>query len=679
MTLGAGWIGEINDQYNNTRYNFSAIQDPIIPPLITFDGQHSITNWGSGNLRSINRKLGVSIENNWLWTKGRNVFNIGLDIRRALQDDNEEQTAGGIFNFSQRETSDPTSANFGSEGSSFASFLLGLPDSASRSNSQELKLRNMYYAPYIQDNIKLSPKLTLNAGMRWAIMVPFNEVNNNIVFFDPKVPNPAAGNILGAVTKFGHCTGCAGYTRAPINWHHFAPRLGFAYQINNKSVIQGGFSIAYLDGGAFEYGVNKVAVNYGNLLVGSYNQASTGTNQSSYGSWDTHILPNPPVTPFNPGLGVGGSQINAFSKSDNYAPYSEGWNINYQRQLPQNMFLTVAWAGNHDVHLPSQLNSINQINPKYFALGSQLGLSFADGSAQAAGFQLPYPQFVQQWGGSATVAQALVPYPQYGYIFNNFEGDGSVSYNSMQVQLQKRYSQGLAFLASYTLAREYNNTNSAFTSFIGNALNKYDQKLEWSPTENSPPQFFSLAGTYELPIGPGKRFFNNKGVTGQVLGGWQVGFILTEQAGTPTGIYQNLDFPYPNGGGNRPNRNSSVPLSTASYSEAGAYFMGKRPSAQIFPQNAFTLAPKYTLGDSYRTYFNLKQPGYYDEDVNLRKHFYFGHGYEAILQVDYFNALNRTEFNGPDTNFSDGTFGQVTGSGQQNSNRQGQMQLRIQF
>src|SRR6185312_10144398 len=158
---------------------------------------------------------------------------------RALQDDNEEQTAGGHFSFSQRETSDPdpNNPNFGSDGSAFASYLLGLPDSANRSNSQELRLRNFAFSPYIQDDIKLSPKLTVNLGLRWDIMVPFTEVHNNIVFFDPNIQNPAADNLPGALTKLGNCAGCAGYNRADIAKGHIGPRLGFAYQINNKTVV----------------------------------------------------------------------------------------------------------------------------------------------------------------------------------------------------------------------------------------------------------------------------------------------------------------------------------------------------------------------------------------------------------------------------------------------------------
>jgi hypothetical protein len=681
MTSGFGWFGEINNQFNQTKYSFPAVSEGIIPTNITFDGQHAPTAYGTDGawLQSINRKLGVVIVNNWLWTKGRHTFNMGGEYRRTYQDDNEEQTAGGAFAFSQKTTADPN--NIGTTGSSFASYLLGLPDSANRSNSQELRLRNWDISPYIQDDIKLTPKLTLNLGVRWDIQVPFTENNNLIVYFDPNNPrtNPAADNIPGALTKFGSCTGCAGYDRAYIHFGHFGPRFGFAYQVNPKTVVQGGFSVAFLNGGAYEYGTSKVAVNYGNLLVGSYARNSSGGITSSYGSWDTNIMPNPSPTPFSPTLGIGGTQIDAFSGSDGFAPYSEQWNVNVQRELPYDMFLSAAWVGNREIHLPSKLNSLNQLDPKYFALGNDLNLTFSDGSAQAAGYQPPYSNFANDFGGSATVAQALTPYPQYGFIFNNFEGSGTAYYQALQLQLEKRFTKGLSFLAGYTLASEYNNTSSGFSSFTANGLNKYNQRPEWAPTSGAPNKTFKISGTYELPIGPGKAHFNNHGVTGQLLGGWQVGWIARYYSGTPTGVGQNLAFPYPNGGGNRPNRNSGVGLSTASYDRERDYFTGKASSAQIFDPTAFTSAPLFTLGNSKRNYGDLRQPADYNESANVIKHFYFGERFRGILQVDYFNLFNRARLNGPDTTIDDGTFGQAISQGQQNSNRQGQVSFRVEF
>jgi hypothetical protein len=706
MTAGFGWLGEINNQFNITQYSFAAVAEGVIPTNITFDGTHAPTNWGTDGswLQSINRKLGIAIVNNWLWTKGRNTFNIGGEYRRAYQDDNEEQTAGGQFQFSQRTTGSPSNSAVG--GSSFASYLLGYPDSAARQNSQELRLRNYDLSPYIQDDIKINPRLTLNVGVRWDIMVPFTENNNNIVFFNPNAINPDSG-LPGAATKFGNCTyyGCAGYERADLHWGHFGPRLGFAYQVNNKTVVQAGFAVAFLNGGAYEYGTNKVAVNYGNLLVGSFARGSSGGTVSSYGSWDANIMPNPPATPFNTGLGVG-TQINDFSKSDGYAPYSQQWNVNVQRELPYDIFVTAAWVGNRVIHLPSQLNVVNQLDPKYFsqygnvlstcpanAGNSVLTDTFASGCAQADGFSPPYANFVKDFAGSSTVAQSLSPYPQYSYIFNNFEGSGTTYYQGMQLQVEKRFTNGLAFLAGYTLSRLMDNTSSGFTSFTAAALNKYNQRPEWAVSGANETNTFKMNGTYELPIGPGKAHFNNHGFTGQLLGGWQVGWILDYEAGQPLcgcnngGIQENGD-PYPGrsiSGPNitlRPDRNPAVPLSTASYNRAKDYFTGKLGVAQIFNPQAFTATPsQYVLGNAIRNYGGLKGPAFYNENVNVRKHFYFGERFQGILQVDYFNVFNRTQFYTPDPNINDGTFGQVIQQQAQNTpaNRQGQVSFRIEF
>ncbi|HUN86729.1 MAG TPA: TonB-dependent receptor [Terracidiphilus sp.] len=700
MTAGVGWIGEINDQYNQTKYSFPAVQDGIIPPYITWDGQHSLTDWGTQGswLQSINRKLGIAIVNNWLWTKGRNTFNMGLEYRRAYQDDNEDQTVGGQFHFSQHQTTVHNTAdpNYGVYGSAFASFLLGLPDSANRSNSQELELRNRDFSPYIQDDIKLSPRLTLNVGLRWDIQVPFTENHNLIVFFDPSRTDPEAGGIPGGANQFGNCTGCAGYDRADIHWGHIGPRLGFAYKLSNKMVLQAGLDVAFLDGGAYEYGTNKIAVNDSNLLTGSFTQASSNSFTSSFGSWDTNQMPNPSPTPFSVGLGAA-NQIEAFDKThDGYAPYSQQWNVNVQRELPYNMLLTAAFVGNRVIHLPSQNNRIDQMNPSYDAqygnVISQCQLAktpsvtasvltdvFGD-CAEADGFTTPYPNFVSDFGGSATVAQALQPYPQYSYIFNNLEGFGTTQYESAQIEIDKRFSNGLSFLAGYTLSRLWDNTSSGFSSFTSGGINKYNQKPEWAVSNSDEPNTFKASGTYELPIGPGKRFFNNH-TTGNILGGWQVGWILDYEDGGDFGVGES-GSPFPNGF-ERPDRNPSVGLSTASYSREKDFWLhgGSGSPPSMYNPAAFTPTPtQYVIGNAQRNYSQLRNPGYAYESLNARKHFYMGEKVQGILQVDYFNAFNRTQFNGPDNSISDGAAFTTAGSeGSNISNRQGQVQFRLEF
>jgi hypothetical protein len=434
-----------------------------------------------------------------------------------------------------------------------------------------------------------------------------------------------------------------------------------------------------LNGGAYEYGTSKVAVNYGNLLTGSFTRLSTGTNQSGYGSWDVTPLPNPSATPFSPSLGVG-TQINAFSRNDGFSPYSQQWNVNIQRQLPYDTFLSAAWVGNRVIHLPSQLNAPGQLDPKYLSLGSDLGLRFDNGTAQAKGYTLPYANFVHDFGGGATVGQALGPFPQYSKVFNNIEGSGTTYYEGLQVQVEKRFTNGLSFLAGYTLSRLMDNTSSGFSSFTAGGVNKYNQKPEWGVSTSDEPNTFKASGTYELPIGPGKKYFNNHGVTGQILGGWQFGAILDYEAGTAIAITEN-GTPFPNGT-NRPNRVPSVNLSTASYSRAKDFFTGKASSAQMWNPLGFQTTTQYVLGNATRTYGELRNPPLYNESVNVRKHFYIGERFQGILQMDYFNAFNRTQFQNPDSNASSGTFGRVINQGAQTNmpqNRQGQASFRIEF
>jgi hypothetical protein len=688
-TAGFGWVGEINNQFNVMKQmgntSFPGVIDEDIPPEISWsDNNHQLSQWGTGgsNASSVNRKLGISIVNNYLWIKGRNTFNFGFELRHSLQDDNEQQTEGGNFTFSHLQTANAADPNY-SEGIAFASFLLGLPNSTNRSNTTGLKLRNWDYSPYLQDDIKLSSRLTANFGIRWDIQVPFTELHNNVVFFDASKSDPAAfGNQPGAVNELGPV---AGYDRADIHYGHFGPRLGFAYKLDNKTVVQAGFNVAFLNGGAYEYGTNKVAVNYGNLLHNAFVRQATGTTTSSNGDWDTNPIPSVATPlPFSPGLGAG-VQVNAFNKAkDGFAPYSQQWNVNLQRELPFNTFIVAAFVGNRVIHLPSNMNPINQMDPANLGLQNSLADVFAPGQTVLDGVPIPYPNFVNDFGGAATVAQALRPYPQYSNIMNNFEGSGTTHYEAAQIEIEKRFSDGLSFLAGYTLSHSMDNISSGFQSFENAALNKYNQKPEFTTSTSDEPQTLKVSGTYELPIGPKKRFLNNHSL-GNVLGGWQVGWFLDYEAGTPIqgnnqGVYEDGD-PLKNGF-NRPNRNTNVKLDTASYSRERDYWLGKIPTAQIFNPAAFTVTPSvWDLGNGIREYGSLRNPALYIENLSAIKKFFIGEHVTGTLKVDYFNAFNRTQFEDADNKANDTTFGQIApgSTGSQISNRQGQVQFRLEF
>ena len=685
-TAGASWLGELNFQLPQRAAaglnpNFPAAPGTPIYPGMNFYGPLSPgTNpgaYGTSNSDSVNRKLGWVFDNNYLWIKGKHSFNIGWELRRTYQNDNECQQCAGNFNFSNNSTADPNFAKNGdlaTTGNSFASFLLGIVDSSDRQGTQEERLRNWDVSGYIQDDIKLMPKLTLNVGLRYDVMVPFTAVGNYIVYFDSKIPNPAAGGLPGAATKFGNCTGCAGVDRAAIHWNHVSPRLGVSYQLNNKTVLQGGFSMNYLDGGAYEYGTSKVAVNYGNLLNGSFFRNSTGTTAPAFGSWDKNSQPLPAAVPFTPSIGNAAS-IDAFNPVvDGRAPYDVVWSLGVQRELPYNMLLTAAYTGNRGDFLPGQLNPINQINPAYLAkYGSLLGQAVNSPAAIAAGIQSPYPGFISDFGSSATVLQALRPYPQYSGIFDNFDDSASSLYNAAQVQVQKRYTSGLNFLVSYTLSRMMSNTSSGFTSFNSASLNKDNQKSEWSIDNNNQTNVISIAGTYELPIGRGKPFLRNASkLANALVGGWAISPLLTYAQGSPLEVTV-AGNPLGNGTSNRPNIVAGV-QQMFSYSNV---YSGK----PVLNAAAFSDPGQWAIGNEPRYISGIHGPWYLNENFAAAKSFRITEHVTAKIEMEYFNAFNRVVFCNPDTNLEDvsnGNFGKVINC-QNNPNRQGQAHFSIRF
>jgi hypothetical protein len=729
MTLGFGWMGEINNELNSfLGVNFPAVAGSTSLPAIHFNSPFGgqPTQWGlngNGETYSKNRKLGIGFDNNWLLSHGRHTINFGWEIRRSYQDDQECQQCGGSFTFQSRTTADP--ANIGTTGSAFASYLLGYADASQRQFSIENRLRNFYIAPYVQDDIKVSSRLTVNVGLRWDILKAFTENGNNVLFFDPTIPNPGAVTpggtpLLGAANKLGNCAACAGYDHANTHWKDFSPRVGFAYKLTPKTVALGGFAFNYLDGGAYEYGVNKVAVNYGSLLGGIFNVNSLGSNVPGFGQWDGQSIPTPAPTTFTNRAFLNSTGVlRQFGKDPGKIPYTEAWNAGIQRELPGNLFLSVAYIGNRSLHLPSLLNPINQTNPNSltsfcpsadpsspncpmspsspsFAWTSAVsqadlqsaGFTQCPAGTPSAGLFAPYCNFLADYGAGAGLSQALLPYPQYnpsescGGICNNFDTNGSAFYNALQVQTQKRFSSGLSFLVAYTLSKTTANTDTGFSTFNFGSENKFNQKSEWSIASNDQTHILNISGVYELPIGPGKKLLNkNTGLLAKnLLGGWQLSGVFQYSSGTPLQILSSNNDPFLNGF-NRANFDPTVHLNV-NYNN---YYKG----LPVFTQAAFS-DPGFTQGNGPREIAQLRNPFNANENIGLSKHFYFGEHVNAELRMEFFNLLNRMQICGPDASFNDGpgrfAFVSPNGSGGsstcQNGNtppRQGQAFFKVSF
>jgi hypothetical protein len=663
MTVGFGYMREQNNELNqHLGFSFPGVLESRTFPTVQFDGNFSPNNWGAGaggEYYSNNNKLGLSFANNWLYVRGRHTLNFGFEARRSSQDDQECQSCGAQINFSSRNTANPAALD--NTGSAFASFLLGVADSANRQFVLPLSLQNFYLAPYIQDNFRVGSRLTVDFGVRWDIMVPFTEKGDNVVFFDRTLPNPGAIDprtnqpLLGALNKLG----ASGYQRADIDWHQFSPRLGLVYKLNDKTVLLSGVAINHLDTGAFEFGTNKVAVNYGGLLTGTFDAPSIGTAVPGYGQWDSRPIPNPPALPFSSTLG-NGHDVNEFARDAGRAAYVTSWNAGFQRELPWNMLLSVSYVGNRAVHLPGRLNPPKQLDPnilgelctghpndcvtgKAWTSAEAQAVLKQRGFAQCNGLYTPYCDFINDRGSSASLRDALRPFPQFNSTTNNFETNGTAFYNALQTSAQKRFSNGLSFLVAYTLSKSIANVDSGFSTFNANALNKFNQRAEWAASNNDHRHYLNLSGVYELPIGKG-----SSGLKKNLLAGWQLSATAFYFSGSPHngGVGANGS---PLGTGNRANYDPNVPLNLdwkrARNNGGDVMFPSPLPGEatpfDIFNIAAFSSPGRYGIGNSPRNIDGLVRDWSKTENVALGKHLYFGK-VSGELRIEFFNVFNRS-------------------------------------
>jgi hypothetical protein len=620
-----------------------------------------------------------------MWNKGRHTFNIGGEYHHYWESSLSNYSAG-LFKFSQAETSIPntTNPNFSKYGSSFASFLLGLPDSASRTSISQVALSTNAFAAYIQDDIKITHKLTLNAGVRYDLMMPYTLSQNNNVFLYGGAPgpgsvNPATGNALpGWATQYGNCAGCAGYSQIAIHNLNFGPRVGFAYSVDKNTVVQGGYTVTYLGyGGAYGQGegLSGGPNNMAGLLGGSFTVNATGGYTSSYGQWTNPasgaVNPIPTVnpTPFSPSLGLGQTIYYLDYAHNGEAPILQMWSLSVQRQIPWHTMLTVDYTANRATHLSGyNINPIEQPNPSVLAYGPLLTDNINSAPAVAAGFTAPYPAFASNFGGGATVYQSLKPYPQYSGVSRVWDQSATAYFSAFQIQADKHLSNNLNFLANVELPRL--NDNMVTT------VNKYNPAADWG--EDTTGSFESkFAGTYELPIGPGQRWLNT-GAVGKYAGGWQIAAILTYNNSQPLAITQSGES-FINGT-NRPNFNPYVPMWSGGYGNVTKFFDHKSSSAPVlFSTGAWTnTGSQYALGNAKRVYNSVRGPWYPVEDLSAKKVFRITEGQSFAIRMDYFNAFNRVQEPYPTTDINATNFGQIT-SKFTATNREGQVEATYNF
>src|SRR3984885_1129646 len=509
------------------------------------------------------------------WTHGKHQFKFGTDVH-APQTDNFQDVPGlrGALNFTNMFTCERNAVNqcVSGTGNSYADFLLGDPQTAMLSNQFEANQKWYWFDFFAQDDFKVTPKLTLNLGVRYDFSSPVWEGNNHLSNFDPA----GAGSIITASDG-----SLESRTLVQPQKLDFSPRFGFAYQLDSKTVLRGGYGIFYVpfDRAGSE---NQLALNPPAFINNNISLASTAL-QAVF-PLDSGF----PTTFLNP------ADINykflhiRTPNPDDPRPYIQQWSFGFQRELMRNLIIEADYVGSKGTHLLT-LSDLNQ----FINNGQQVLLN-----AQH---------------------QPMLPYPGFG-LLEYSQNDGNSSYNGLDLTIERRFSAGLAFRLAYTWSKSIDDTAEELSVYGSNAFSQISNNQEaWrGPSDFDVPQRVVFSWVYELPFGKGKQYLTD-GIMSKIFGGFQVAGSYSYASGRPFTVFDNAN-------------NSSIDIGEeqALPNVIGTpvmpetvncwFYVSSNPGCKgITGTNAFSLPAPGVFGNSGRN--TLRGPGLEDLDVSVARNF----------------------------------------------------------
>src|SRR3954447_8211967 len=603
---------------------------------------------------------------------GRHNLKFGGEARRWDWAFVQSNTAAGQFNFDNVFTSaNPLSP--GSTGYPFASFMLGTPSSGTLAGAARVWQQLYYQGYYLSDSYRVNNKLTLNLGVRLDIIGSFYERYDRIATFNPAAPDPLAqrtGLPLTGQLEFVNTPQHPSRNQLGSAKYAPAPRFGYAWSPNSKTVIRGGYGLSW---------ISPEQVNYSLAPFQSFVNAATTTmvtsvNGSGYVPLNRFSNPFPggllqPIG-HNPALltNYEGQSFNAAIPNPPY-PYVQQWNTEIQRELPGGATFNLAYAGSKGTHLAFSVLQMNQLPDQYLARGPALLNPVQNpfvGSIPASAGTL----------GLATVTQGqlLRPYPQYLNIGNSAPDVRNSIYHSMQVRLEKRFSSGGTITGSYTWAKLISDTD-ALTTWLeaGKSLstiqNNNNLRAERSLASFNAAHRLVISYVYDLPFGKGKRMFGGvHGAADKLISGWAFNGVTTLQSGFPLAFTTASNLTNSYGGGSRPNVVSpNVTVDGSAQSRIGGWFN----------RAAFAQPAAFTFGSESRTDPVLRGPGIANWDFSVVKRTALTERVNLDFRTEFINLFNRVQFADPNTSLGNPNFGNVTS--QLNLPRLVQFGLRLNF
>lgn len=641
------------------------------PPQLNFaDGFLSM---GLDDLHHESRP--TSILNDILsWSHGSHTFKFGGEARTLQNNLRNNNNGAGTFGFS-----DLTTGLLGiNSGSSIASFLLGYVDNASVSfnNVDTLYARGKLFALHAGDTWKATSKLSITYGLRWDVSTPSFEKYDNMSFLNPTGANSGAGGLPGTLAFAGTKWGEASYgSRHPENtfYHAFSPRLGIAWSVTPKTVIRTGYGIFYSQ--AFYPGWNGGVAQDGFNTNPTFSSSMGGLSPALILSegFPSDILKTPQVS----STFLNGQGGPLYRPTDaNRLPYAQQWNFTVDHQFTNQTYISAAYVANKGTRLLSDIAPINTLNPSYLSMGQQLYDEFQPGQAVLDGVRQPYAGWAEQMQACApTVAQALLPYPQYCSSLSGLnENAGNSTYHSLQVKAEHRFSNGFWLLTSYTFSKLLTDSDYIQSSSLSNGnlgasgvISPYERHRNKSLSIDDVPNTFNFSLLYELPVGKGKRFLNTGGIVNALLGGWQISTLLKISSGTPFFFRSsNCNVPSQFAVGCIPTQIAGV---NPFLQDPSSYDPSKGP---LLNRDAFQdpNSFNFTYGDGPRI-SSLRGPTFENTDISFIKNTRITERIGLRFQAEFFNTWNQHIFvcetrcfgsTAFDTDIASPTFGEWNGN-----------------
>lgn len=607
---------------------------------------------------------------------GAHNVQFGGESRVLLSNFFQPAHPSGQFAFAQAQTMQYSLDPDALQGNGLASLLTGWAQGGTLSIHPSVAEKSRETSFFIQDDWKATQRLTLNLGLRYEFSTPYQDRYDRLQIADfaanTGVNVPGVGEIYG-VDKFASY----GPNHAKSDWNNWGPRFGAAYQLNQHTVVRAGAGIYYGVNYATSYQdlgpAYRKDLTYYPTLDNGLTQFATLQNPFPYGNVAAQGAKYGALNGW--GFPSTSNQSNTFRNAEIYQ-----WAVSVQRELPGAQVVEVAYSANRSTHLPdAYVRTRNYVST---AAREQYGTSglyeyvnnpfYSYFVGPNAIFNEPDSLYSQP---TVQRINLLRQYPQFPGNFEGFaEFVANSWYNALQVKYEKRYSKGLNIVASYSLAKQRDDSSASSNGWLGNSPSTQDLnnlRGEYSVGATDVRHRLVFSSTYELPFGRGKTFGANwNNWLNAVAGGWQINGYLTLQSALPLNVYMA------NGrladGSQRPNVSGS-PRSSYSIKDV----VNSLGADNYFNADAFSDPGDQIAGSAPRFSSDLRGDGIRNLDFSLFKNFVFHERYRLQLRGEFFNITNTARFRDPDTGFGDTNFGAI--SAQANSPRQAQMGARFSF